>query len=407
FYHGVAREIKAADEPDKIVETIMEAAEQYKGNAAVLEELALVSAAIERNDITLKVLPLIYKTGSPSPVSEILRDIALGASVGDEAGIESIESLKTSEWVKAGLLASYHRANGMNDAAAIYREKLLDGTFSLVTSGALLFLFFVAALIAGVVIAFRFRAQVRKSESAQAPNSENPNFVKGHEILITTILLWFAAFLSLSVLLPPALALIPAMKNQIAAQIFVTYSVTSFAALYIASRAMTRVSPLFNALGWGGFQSGAFGLLFTALSFYCVSLIPIFAVSALSQSVFDTETLIDNPVIPLLIRSDDSESRIIIFLNIAIAAPFFEELFFRGYVYSKMKEFMDARKSALASGAIFAAAHLSLVNILPLTVLGYFLARSYEKGGHILAPMLYHSVWNSVSYFVILLVFSS
>lgn len=407
FFHGIEKEAKAADQSDGFDKAVMSLAEQYKGNAGVLEELALMSAAVERNDIVLKILPFIYKTGLQTRVAEILLGISLGVSVYDEADIAFIEGMKTAEWIRTGLLASYHRAAGMADAAAIYKEKLLDDTFSLTTSGALLFLFFAVSLIAGIIIAFRFRAQAQKSESYQAPKSENPHLLKGTEILVTTILLWFASFLSLSVLLPPIFAQIPALKDQIAVQIFTTYIITSVVGLYIASRAVNKGSPLFSALGLRGLLPGAWGLLQTALSFYCVSIVPIFAVSALSQSIFDTETFIDNPITPLLIRSEDLESRVIIFLNIAIAAPFFEELFFRGYVYSKMREFMDGRKSAITSGAIFAMAHLSLVNILPLTILGYFLARSYEKSGHILTPMLFHAVWNSGSYFVILFLFSS
>jgi uncharacterized protein len=55
------------------------------------------------------------------------------------------------------------------------------------------------------------------------------------------------------------------------------------------------------------------------------------------------------------------------------------------------------------SGVVFAIAHLSVSDILPLTVLGMMLGYVYLRSGNLLSSMLLHSIWNSGSFIGLLI----
>jgi membrane protease YdiL (CAAX protease family) len=49
------------------------------------------------------------------------------------------------------------------------------------------------------------------------------------------------------------------------------------------------------------------------------------------------------------------------------------------------------------SSFIFAAAHLSLSEIMPLMLLGVILGIVYTRSRNLISPMVLHSAWNSVT----------
>ncbi|MGA9377966.1 MAG: CPBP family intramembrane glutamic endopeptidase, partial [Phormidium sp.] len=49
----------------------------------------------------------------------------------------------------------------------------------------------------------------------------------------------------------------------------------------------------------------------------------------------------------------------------------------------------------ITSSLIFAIAHLSLSEVLPLTTLGIVLGVVYTRSRNLLAPIFLHSLWNS------------
>ncbi|MDA0673643.1 MAG: CPBP family intramembrane metalloprotease, partial [Cyanobacteria bacterium] len=81
----------------------------------------------------------------------------------------------------------------------------------------------------------------------------------------------------------------------------------------------------------------------------------------------------------------------------AIAAPLFEEVLFRGFLLPSLTRYMPVGGAIVLSSFIFAAAHLSLSEVLPLMVLGMVLGVVYTRSRNLLAPMLLHSAWNSVT----------
>ena len=80
-----------------------------------------------------------------------------------------------------------------------------------------------------------------------------------------------------------------------------------------------------------------------------------------------------------------------------VVAPVCEEVVFRGYLYPVAKRFWGPAVGALASSLAFAAAHASLVAMLPLALFGLLLAWLYERTGTIWAPIAAHACFNGAT----------
>lgn len=102
-----------------------------------------------------------------------------------------------------------------------------------------------------------------------------------------------------------------------------------------------------------------------------------------------------NPLLDILLNGRDPLALVIFFVVTAIAAPVFEEFFFRGFLLPSLTRYMSAWNAILLSSLIFALVHLSLSEVLPLTTLGIVLGFVYTRTQNLLASMLLHSLWNS------------
>jgi uncharacterized protein len=84
---------------------------------------------------------------------------------------------------------------------------------------------------------------------------------------------------------------------------------------------------------------------------------------------------------------------------IVIAAPFCEEVCFRGMLFGGLRERMPRIAAALLSGVVFGALHITNgVEVIPVLVgFGFVLALLYEKTGSIVPGVILHMLNNSVA----------
>ena len=75
--------------------------------------------------------------------------------------------------------------------------------------------------------------------------------------------------------------------------------------------------------------------------------------------------------------------------------PIAEEFFFRGVVYTALRQRLSRLVAILSSGAIFALIHANPVGFLPIMVLGCLLAYLYERTGSLASPLAIHIVHNT------------
>jgi hypothetical protein len=104
-----------------------------------------------------------------------------------------------------------------------------------------------------------------------------------------------------------------------------------------------------------------------------------------------------NPLLQIVLEERDPIALGIFFFTAVIAAPIFEETLFRGFLLPSLTRYMSVSTAIALSSLIFATAHLSLSEIIPLTVLGAILGVVYTRTRSLLSSMLLHGMWNGVT----------
>jgi membrane protease YdiL (CAAX protease family) len=94
-------------------------------------------------------------------------------------------------------------------------------------------------------------------------------------------------------------------------------------------------------------------------------------------------------------RQFNAPSLIFLFMfQAVIFNPIVEELFFRGFLLTFLKNYTTPLFAIVLSGGIFAFAHLNLGAALPLWFLGIALGVAYEHTGSLVLPMAIHGCFN-------------
>jgi uncharacterized protein len=120
----------------------------------------------------------------------------------------------------------------------------------------------------------------------------------------------------------------------------------------------------------------------------------VIGVSLLNQRIWQGQGG-SNPILSIAAQNQDPAALVLIFVTAAIAAPFFEETLFRGFLLPSLTRYMPTWGAILLSSFIFAIVHLSLSEVLPLMALAIVLGFVYTKTQNLLASMLLHCLWNS------------
>lgn len=129
---------------------------------------------------------------------------------------------------------------------------------------------------------------------------------------------------------------------------------------------------------------------------YLAALPLMIGVSLINQQIWQGQGG-SNPLLQTVLEEGDRLSLGMFFFTASVAAPFFEETLFRGFLLPSLTKYVPVWASIVLSAFLFALAHLSLSEVLPLAVLGTVLGVVYTRSRSLLAPMLLHSLWNSVT----------
>jgi membrane protease YdiL (CAAX protease family) len=84
-------------------------------------------------------------------------------------------------------------------------------------------------------------------------------------------------------------------------------------------------------------------------------------------------------------------------LAACVAAPFTEELIFRGFVFNALRRYMPAALAVLLSAIVFGLVHWQTGNagaLVPLAAGGVVLAVVYYRSGSLVASMITHALFN-------------
>jgi len=94
---------------------------------------------------------------------------------------------------------------------------------------------------------------------------------------------------------------------------------------------------------------------------------------------------------------DQLESPIWFFITGAVIAPIVEEIFFRGFLFQGFRQKYGWMPAVFLSSAIFGAAHLDPVSLIPTFVLGCVLAYMYHRSNSVWPGIIFHAAINSFS----------
>ncbi len=129
---------------------------------------------------------------------------------------------------------------------------------------------------------------------------------------------------------------------------------------------------------------------------YMTALPLMIGVSLLNQQIWQGQGG-SNPLLQIVLDEGDPLSLGIFLFTAAVAAPIFEETLFRGFLLPSLTRYVPVSGAIALSSLLFAVAHLSVSEVLPLTMLGAVLGVIYTRSRNLLAPMLLHSLWNSIT----------
>lgn len=147
--------------------------------------------------------------------------------------------------------------------------------------------------------------------------------------------------------------------------------------------------------GWFQFRWRSNWLLWGIGGYFCALPLMI-GISLLNQQFWQGQGG-SNPLLQTVLEESDSVALIAFLLTASVAAPIFEEILFRGFLLPSLTRYMPVWGAIALSSFVFAAAHLSLSEVLPLMTLGAMLGFVYTRSRNLLAPIMLHSAWNSVT----------
>ena len=149
--------------------------------------------------------------------------------------------------------------------------------------------------------------------------------------------------------------------------------------------------------GWGALGFRSFDIK-RALILVAVVLIASIAINLLYEWIltsFGAEPVQPMPFAPEATQGPVNIA-ILSFLAVGVA-PFAEEAFFRGFVFSGFGKRFGYGWGAVLSALLFALAHLQLGALVPIFILGLLLAWLYWRTRSLWACILTHLAYNSIA----------
>jgi membrane protease YdiL (CAAX protease family) len=104
------------------------------------------------------------------------------------------------------------------------------------------------------------------------------------------------------------------------------------------------------------------------------------------------------PTMKILEISATLPQRLYFGFTAIVLAPLIEEILFRAILYRGIKQLGYPKLALFGSALLFGAIHLSLLTLVPLTVLAIILALLYDKADNLMAPIVAHSLFNAANF---------
>ncbi len=104
-----------------------------------------------------------------------------------------------------------------------------------------------------------------------------------------------------------------------------------------------------------------------------------------------------HPVVKELLRPDEIGTKASLAISVALFAPFFEEIFFRGFLYQALRRNFRAPAAIVITAGLFASIHPRVFQTTLIFPLGLLLAYLMEKTGSVIPCIVVHFLVNGTS----------
>jgi len=229
-----------------------------------------------------------------------------------------------------------------------------------------------------------------------APPCPLPHYGMSGRALLIVILGWFMTLLATGPAVATAVRFLPFLKPVFLPLVYSLHASAGTAFLLRAEGVDLRT--LWRRVAPGRHEAAlAAGLGFFALAFAAVVAVAV-ALSPLMPSGESPQ----RELLELLAHLQATWTVILLFLVVAVLAPFFEELMFRGFLLPWLGERLSTRLGAhrgriltvVITGVSFGAMHLQPLGLPTLATLGIVLGFAFLRTGNLVTSILVHGLWN-------------
>ena len=126
--------------------------------------------------------------------------------------------------------------------------------------------------------------------------------------------------------------------------------------------------------------------------------IPFVLIVSLIMNFFIENQAGSNPLLEIVLNNNNYFAFILLFLTTTFLAPLFEEIIFRGVLLPILSRDFGIIMGIIISSFVFALAHLSIGEMLPLFILGIGLAITRLISGRLFSSVIMHSLWNGLTF---------
>ena len=127
-------------------------------------------------------------------------------------------------------------------------------------------------------------------------------------------------------------------------------------------------------------------------------IIPFVLLASLIMNLLVDNQNGSNPLLEIVLNNNNYISFLLLFLTTTFLAPLFEEIVFRGVLLPILSREFGIILGITISAFIFALAHLSISEMIPLFILGVGLGTTRLISGRLSSTVIMHSLWNGLTF---------
>lgn len=368
--------------------------------------LGILQAHQDNTDAAISTWQALQKRQTPGTnLTSVLIDLWDDDTLRSPSDVQSQLRSGLDGWFQDEALERLYQIQGKTDALAqlqVDRQQVGERTaFKLILLNGVTVLFFAIGI--GLLIFLGWQRFAKGKEAILALNHTPAWSVPWNwEVVCQVITLgFFLTFyvgqtVAAGIVLPLAIQLLHldgvlGGSQRQAILILGSYVLAAAAGLGVMYLSLAPFRPLDDR--WFRFGFRLRDLLW-GLGGYWVAIPVVVVISLINQQLWQGQGG-SNPILEIALREQDWVAITCFFLTASIAAPVFEELIFRGFLLPALTAYLPVWGAIAVTSLVFAVAHLSLSEVLPLATLGMVLGVVYVRSGNLFASMFLHSVWNA------------